>query len=567
MHRPLLIALALVFVTGCEPESSTPSPNTCGPSNCAGCCAPDGSCQGGTVLTACGAGGAACQTCGTTQTCEAGVCKSPSGPSCNSSNCGGCCSGDQCLAGNQDSACGQAGLECKICGGSEVCAGGQCSAICNAATCPNGCCKNGACVEPSQQGVQQCGAGGAACQNCGNGEQCVNQACTKTTCDSSNCQGCCDSVGNCKTGGADSACGAGGQACAVCDGSKNETCMNGGCQTVNPGCNATTCANGCCDDQGQCVPGNAPDNCGTGGNACAQCGSNLACVSQKCTCTTTSCPGCCDGDTCKAGSDVNACGAGGAACTQCTGTKKCVAGTCQDDCSFLTCTGCCNGTTCVSPVNVSNCGAYGKQCQQCGSGDVCEYGTCNDKSKCSSSNCPTGCCKDGSCQAGTFDNACGAAGRVCELCGEHLYCGKDPFLGTQECLARDSSTWDVIVVKVKLNDQPTSDWDSFLEKPEPDVFVEVDVGSKTGKTSQKDNQFTPAFDDFVLTASAKDLRTKITYRIKDKDFFGADLIGECVDVIYPAELKDGGTTIYGCGGAPNNTDVLSITFKFVVKSK
>ncbi|MCK5798225.1 MAG: hypothetical protein KAI47_13625, partial [Deltaproteobacteria bacterium] len=379
--------------------------------------------------------------------------------------------------------------------------------------------------------------------------------------------GCCAATGNCKNGSTNNACGLGGGQCAICDTTKNETCQTGVCKAINPTCNATTCPKGCCDDTGACVPGTASANCGKGGQACSQCGSNLACVLQKCSCTATSCSGCCEGDVCKAGSDVAACGTAGAVCVKCQVPKKCVSGQCLEDCSFLTCPGCCNGTTCMDPTNVSNCGAYGSQCTQCGGSDVCEKGTCNDATKCSKTNCPNGCCKDGVCQVGTLNGACGEGGDTCELCGEHLYCGVDPYWGTQECLANNASTWDVIVSKVVLDANPAKPWDSFLEKPGPDVFVEITVGGKTGRTSVKNNEFTPVFDEFVLTASAKDLGTKIRYEIRDDDTFGSDLIGDCTDVIYPSELKNGYIEISGCGGKPTNKDVISVSFKFVVKSK
>lgn len=560
-----LAVVALLGLAACEPESSNP-PNNCGPANCGGCCTPAGVCAAGADPNSCGSGGAACQACGGLQ-CITGICQNP-GPTCNSTNCNGCCSGDTCNSGQDKTACGSAGGACQLCGGDESCVAGVCGKVCDATTCPTGCCENGVCIGASQQGVQRCGVGGQACKICGNGEQCTNQACTATACNATTCPtGCCDSAGNCKTGQSDSACGTAGGTCATCDTSQNQKCQGGTCQTIATSCNATTCATGCCNDQGQCVPGNAADNCGTGGVACSQCGSNLQCVGQKCACTTTSCPGCCDGDTCKAGSDINFCGTAGAACAKCTGTDKCLAGTCQTDCSFLTCKGCCNGTSCVEPTNVSNCGAYGSACASCGGTDTCENGTCNDAAKCNSSNCPTGCCKNGVCQVGTFNDACGENGKVCELCGQHLYCGKDPYYFTQECLATNSSTWDVIVSKVTLNSNPTSPWDSFIESPLPDVYVEVTVGTQTGKTSQKDNQFTPTFDDYVLTASAADLATKISFKVYDKDFIGSDLIGSCTDVIYPSELKDGYILIPGCGGDPANKDVLSIEFKFVVKGK
>ncbi|HEY4014386.1 MAG TPA: hypothetical protein VGM06_13680 [Polyangiaceae bacterium] len=48
-----------------------------------------------------------------------------------------------------------------------------------------------------------------------------------------------------------------------------------------PGCGATTCANGCCNN-GQCVTAETSSACGTGGVACQSCPSQAACTSGIC---------------------------------------------------------------------------------------------------------------------------------------------------------------------------------------------------------------------------------------------------------------------------------------------
>lgn len=47
--------------------------------------------------------------------------------SCGPSNCGGCCSGETCLAGNSGAACGAAGDVCIDCGPDRLCSSGSCS--------------------------------------------------------------------------------------------------------------------------------------------------------------------------------------------------------------------------------------------------------------------------------------------------------------------------------------------------------------------------------------------------------------------------------------------------------
>lgn len=52
-------------------------------------------------------------------------------------------------------------------------------------------------------------------------------------CGPSTCTGCCDSSGQCRTGGSTSACGARGAACQVCGGI-SATCVTGVCSSINP---------------------------------------------------------------------------------------------------------------------------------------------------------------------------------------------------------------------------------------------------------------------------------------------------------------------------------------------
>lgn len=54
------------------------APYVCGPGTCFGCCDATGACVGGAALDACGTAGATCAPCGSTQTCEVGICKNVS---------------------------------------------------------------------------------------------------------------------------------------------------------------------------------------------------------------------------------------------------------------------------------------------------------------------------------------------------------------------------------------------------------------------------------------------------------------------------------------------------------
>ena len=101
--------------------------NLCGPDNCAGCCSPTG-CQPGTLLSACGTLGQACESCTGSQCAPAGpnnggVCVATG---CNPQNCPGCCDANGlCQSGAGISACGTGGNLCEICSATQVCVGGE----------------------------------------------------------------------------------------------------------------------------------------------------------------------------------------------------------------------------------------------------------------------------------------------------------------------------------------------------------------------------------------------------------------------------------------------------------
>ena len=78
------------------------------------------------------------------------------------------------------------------------------------------------------------------------------------------CNGCVDSAGQCQSGDDDEACGASGAACAVCD--DGNTCTDGAC-VETPTCGPQTC-DGCCDEAGECATGGDDDTSGLGGASC-----------------------------------------------------------------------------------------------------------------------------------------------------------------------------------------------------------------------------------------------------------------------------------------------------------
>jgi hypothetical protein len=165
----------------------------CGPATCKfGCCSGIGECIEPTTDQACGWYGIACEPCADGGTCQGGDCVYTLW-TCGPSNCGGCCIGNQsfgdaaqtgCFPGTEEGSCGSAGSGCTICKPGETCrpllfdAGGFCQA--NSTTCDptncTGCCINGICAQGDQ--AMACGIGGVACKDCGDGGACQEGNCS-----------------------------------------------------------------------------------------------------------------------------------------------------------------------------------------------------------------------------------------------------------------------------------------------------------------------------------------------------------------------------------------------------
>lgn len=153
---------------------------------------------------------------------------------CGSQTCKGCCDGNTCVDGIGDGQCGVGGAQCANCLASqEVCfpsgngLGGTCGTIapkCDATSCPTGCCFGDQCLMGDIDAA--CGTGGKECTNCTvNGDRCSSQACVPVppVCGPNNCAGCCDDMGVCRAGFADTRCGSSGNLCADCSG-QGSTC-------------------------------------------------------------------------------------------------------------------------------------------------------------------------------------------------------------------------------------------------------------------------------------------------------------------------------------------------------
>jgi hypothetical protein len=190
----------------------------CGPSNCPGCCVGN-ECVVATTPQACGVNGQQCKACPPGQLCDPRGRCIPASTECNASNCAGCCVGDICAVGTQNTACGAGGELCQNCANQtppRVCQAGVCRLpACGPDTCPNGCCAGNTCLTGTQDNA--CGStGGAACEDCtAKGQVCQGREC-RDKCGPANCNGCCQPNNTCVAGVANNACGAGGVACVNC---------------------------------------------------------------------------------------------------------------------------------------------------------------------------------------------------------------------------------------------------------------------------------------------------------------------------------------------------------------
>ena len=218
----------------CDPmrRSCARNVRTCDATSCPdGCCVglrgPKGSlCYSGTSQNACGGQGDACQNCAAQgETCDP-LLRRCASVTCNPGNCPGCCLGNECRVGQDNTLCGQMGGTCQDCtaqGTSCISTGrigGQCEGpvpSCSPTTCPSGCCLGDQCIGGTSDTA--CGTGAQACVNCaGQGDTCKGQVCVPVpvTCTTANCPGCCDGSQVCHGGFLNARCGSGAAACVDC---------------------------------------------------------------------------------------------------------------------------------------------------------------------------------------------------------------------------------------------------------------------------------------------------------------------------------------------------------------
>jgi hypothetical protein len=205
---------------------------------------------------------------------------------CSPSTCpNGCCNGDTCVvpAPSSPGFCGGHGNACIPC----MDGGYVPDAECSPANCPTGCCNaSGFCVDPPTD--EQCGTQGDNCGVCPNGGSCVAGAlCQWPVASCGVCTGCCqtlpDGGAQCMTGTFALLCGNGGAFCTPCG--PYEQCRaigfdGGGYCQANSTCDPTNCPGCCVGDI--CAEGTQNQACGFGGISCAVCGSGGSCYNGRC---------------------------------------------------------------------------------------------------------------------------------------------------------------------------------------------------------------------------------------------------------------------------------------------
>ncbi|MDP3503477.1 MAG: hypothetical protein Q8S33_24295 [Myxococcales bacterium] len=149
---------------------------------------------------------------------------------------------------------------------------------CSASTCTTGCCDiSGRCVMGNTS--SQCGARGVSCTSCSLGQTCDLGACVGSFGTGAGTSG---TGGGVATGGGFSTGGGVATGGGIATGGGMAT--GGGFATGGgaAGCNSQTCANGCCDFNGQCQSGTSNTACGSVPTTCVQCGLGQTCSARRC---------------------------------------------------------------------------------------------------------------------------------------------------------------------------------------------------------------------------------------------------------------------------------------------
>lgn len=372
-------------------------------------------------------------------------------------------------------------------------------------------------------------------RDCREGEECVDGVCKAPQVE-------CTSNSDCP----------GDQACVL------RQCISqpGDAGTCSSGCQLSTDAG-----PGQCVPGNADEACGKGGEACTICKENETCEQGECVeqnCNELTCPdGCCKEGECKPGDSRDACGTGGSACSSCEGEQQCKEGQCVSGCDSENCNGCCDGGECITEMTDEQCGANGAACQSCGEGKTCANGQCIEAS-CNMS-CDGCCDQDGNCQTGDAETQCGSGGDSCWDCPNGWTCE------SRNCAVKPNGRWDVIAVSAEVPERNASGvfWDNRFNKPDPFLKVKVDgpTQTKKAKTSVVDGDLTPTWrETTVEDIRAEALRgsDNVTLELVDNDPIFNDQIAKCTKSFVQDDFT-GSNVRFICKGTQSGSNPVETT--------
>jgi hypothetical protein len=258
---------------------------------------------------------------------------------------------------------------------------------------------------------------------------------------------------------------------------------------------------------------------------------------------------------------LNACGTGGDACAACGTGTGCDAdtGSCEPlACDASNCDGCCtaNGACLTASQQTTGaCGDGGEACEVCSAGaSSCTQGTCVVDQPCLEF-CTDGCCTAaGQCiaYADQDDDVCGgdSAPEVCGACSGPLSCVNGG------CVA--DLAWRVRVVSAVIASTKAGvAWDSAIfTNPLPDPHVGISLANDTfldGFTPTIDNTVTPnwnhAFGNYLQSEL---IAQGLLLNVRDSDGLGVfETIGNCVVVITAQDITAGFVVKPTCGYASN----------------
>lgn len=549
--------------------------------NCAaanGCCL-NNVCYPGNHATACGSAGQACQVCNASQVCQGGRCVDQAIASdCSYKNCPiGCCTAQGCQFFYSDQYCGVAGIACRACASWQKCQLGfcvnedkDCSANCD------GCCDGGNCIAAASQTDVRCGSGGSTCQACPYDHICDTALgrCVPKLSACATCTGCCDpAAGRCRALGTSDQntdyCGTGGALCQPCK--PGMQCVSGVCRSTTTLC--ADCADGCCSPLGGCVKYNVQGyrSCGANGAECADCWvSGQICnpITHTCSAPDAGCQNCdtdecCKDGRCVPGRRMDQCGSFGAACldckqkpgTYCTSIGAC--GATPGQCGDCGPTQCCGPGGCVEGTVDKSCGLDGTACRDCTRlpGDErCEASTGDCKppaASCSPTTCtgPRCCNSAGECVAATKET-CAKDGATCSDCttrGSTYVC--DSALG--QCVDL-GERYDVCLASITVDCSEDGGHENCQGdiSGDPDLEVTLTVGT-TSATSSVAQDVPPDFLDWVKAdwsppecllqqigaTSLTSYGIKVT--VRECDLWGCSEIDSCTAYPSGADLAAG----------------------------